>query len=340
MHHLRDSMMSTSRNRLPELMSSDGATRDKEDVRAAAARGEFEELRNLALFNRTSIVSERYCTVGDGVDSLEGHLHSLWHIYYQLGRHISHETPEHDRLALDIIRIQGLGTLTRPVRGVYGIDVARTVEGTLWGDLPFLVTDMTDFWNTNCASLSGIHRHNLSSFLAKLASTRISKDGMCQIALILFRATFEEERELGNTDGPDHEDALRNIKALDIAHLLPSACSWIKEAGHSLARLSEVSWDNYPRTSSQGGSMFVESELGKRSPNGFTPWRWLYWLKRLSEIRDEAKEANEKQLEEHATDAIDFMVSNVRERNSEIIKVYNAAGHLQKDEHLSCLGDQ
>ncbi|OAA34373.1 hypothetical protein BBO_09210 [Beauveria brongniartii RCEF 3172] len=340
MHRLRDSMIGTSRNRLPELMSSDGATRDKEDVRAAAARGKFEELRNLALFNRTSIVSERYCTVGDGIDSLEGHLHSLWHIYYQLGRHMPHETPEHDGLALDIIRIQGLGTLTRPVQGVYGIDVARTVEGTLWGDLPFLVTDMTDFWNTNCASLSGIQRLNLASFLAKLASTRISKDGMCQIALILFRATFEEERELGTTYEADYKDAKRNIKSLDIAHLLPSACSWIKEAGHNLIQLSELSWDDYPRTTSQGGSMFVESELGKRSPKGFTPWRWLYWLKRLGEIRDEAEQANETQLQEYAADAIDLMVSNVRERNSEILKVYNAAGDLQKDEHLSCLGDQ
>ncbi|OAA59365.1 hypothetical protein ISF_06300 [Cordyceps fumosorosea ARSEF 2679] len=333
-------MIDTSRNRLPELMSLDGATRDKEDVRAAAARGEFEELQKLALFNRTSIVSERYCTVGDGVDSLEGHLHSLWHIYYQLGRHISHETPEHDSLALDIIRIQGLGTLTRPVQGVYGIDVARTVEGTLWGDVPFLVTDMAGFWSMSCASLSGTHRLNLASFLAKLASTRISKDGMCQIALILFRATFEEERELGTTDEPDHEDAQRNIKSLDIAHLLPSACAWIKEAGHNLIQLSEVSWDDGPRTTSQGGSMFVESELGKRSPKGFAPWRWMYWLKRLHEIRDEAKEAKEKQLEEYAADAIDLMVSNVRERNSEILKVYNAAGDLQKDEHLSCLGDQ
>ncbi|KAM3425927.1 hypothetical protein NHJ13734_009798 [Beauveria thailandica] len=339
MHRLCDLNIGTSRNRLPELMSLDGATIDKEDVRAAAARGEFEELRNLALFNRTSIISERYCTIGDGIDSLEGHLHSLWHIYYQLGRHIPQEMAEHDSLALDIIRIQGLGTLTRPVQGVYGIDVARTVEGTLWGDLPFLVADMTEFWNTNCASLSGVHRLNLATFLAKLASTRISKDGMCQIALILFRATFEEERELGSMYEWDQADAKRNIKSLDIAHLLPSACSWIKEAGHSLIQLSEVSWDDYPRTTSQGGSMFVESELGKRSPKGFTPWRWLYWLKRLHEIRDDAKEANETQLEEHAADAIDFMVSNARERNSEIVKVYNAAGELQKDEHLSCLGD-
>jgi hypothetical protein len=34
--------------------------------------------------------------------------------------------------------------VTRPVKGNYGIDIARLTEGTLWNDLPFLVTDMTD----------------------------------------------------------------------------------------------------------------------------------------------------------------------------------------------------
>lgn len=340
MDHLRESLISTSLSTLPELMSSDGATRDKEDVRAAAARGEFEELRGLAFNNRTSIISERYCTVGDGVDSLEGYLHSTWHIYYQLGRYTSHETPNHDSLVLDILRIQGLGLLTRPVLGVYGIDIARTIEGTLWNDLPFLVTDMTGYWITNCASLSGIQRLNFASFLAKLASARVSKDRMCQIALVLFRTALEEGRELGTTEGPDEEDAQRNIKSLDIAQLLPSVCAWIKEAGHNIIQLSEVSWNDCPNTIGHGGEMFFQSELGKRSPAGFTPWRWMYWLKRLHEIHDQAKQTNEKRLEGYAVDAIDLMVSNVRERKSDILRVYKAAEDaLHQAVHLLCLRD-
>lgn len=182
MHHLRDSLLSPLPQGTPDLTELDSASRDEDDIRESAARGEFEELRGAAFHNRTWIISTRYCQVGDGVDSLEGYLHSLWHMYYQLGRHTSHETPDQDRLVLDIIRIQGKGPLTRPVSGVYGINIARTVEGTLWNDLPFLVTDMTEFWINNCASLAGAQRLNFASVLAKLAPTRICKDRMCQIA--------------------------------------------------------------------------------------------------------------------------------------------------------------
>lgn len=76
----------------------------------------------------------------------------------------------------------------------------------------------------------------------------------------------------------------------------------------------------------QGGQSFVESELGVRSPTGFTPWRWLYWLKRLHEIRDEAHAAREEHLEEQATDAIDRMINNVKERNSGILRAYQSGG--------------
>ena len=73
------------------------------------------------------------------MDSLEEYLHSLWHRYYQLSCHTSHETPDH------VLRIQGKGLLTKPAPGLYGADIARTVDGMLWNDLPFLVVDMTDF---------------------------------------------------------------------------------------------------------------------------------------------------------------------------------------------------
>ncbi|KAE8316733.1 hypothetical protein BDV41DRAFT_573625 [Aspergillus transmontanensis] len=138
MYHLRDSLLSPSPKGTPYIGELDSASRDEDDIRASIARGELEELRAVAFHNRTWIISTRYCQTGDAVDSLEGYLHSLWHMYYQLGRHTSHETPGQNRLVLDIIRIQGKGPLTRPVSGVYGIDIARTVEGTLWNDLPFL----------------------------------------------------------------------------------------------------------------------------------------------------------------------------------------------------------
>lgn len=108
-------------------------------------------------------MSDRYCNVGDGVNSLENYIHSLWHIYYQLSQHTSYETSNHESLILDNLRIQGKGPLTRSVLEVYGIDIARTIEGTLWNYLPFLVTDMTNYWINNCAPMAGAQRLNFAS---------------------------------------------------------------------------------------------------------------------------------------------------------------------------------
>lgn len=92
----------------------------------------------------------------------------------------------HHRLVPDILRIQGMGPPTRPAPGLYGINISPTVEGTLWNDLPFLVTDMTDLWVDNCAPMSGSHHFSFASFLAKLVSTRISKGKICQVNPLLI----------------------------------------------------------------------------------------------------------------------------------------------------------
>lgn len=142
MYRLRESLLSPVPKGI--LTTLDEEARERQHVLEAVAREELEEIRGATFFNRTWIMAERYCNIGDGVDSLEGYLHSLWHMYYQLGRLTSHESSDHDRLVLDILRIQGKGPLTRPVSGWCGIDIARTVQGTVWNDLLFLVTDMTE----------------------------------------------------------------------------------------------------------------------------------------------------------------------------------------------------
>ncbi|KAJ5794186.1 hypothetical protein N7457_000785 [Penicillium paradoxum] len=328
MHPLRDSLLGPSPKGIADISCLDSRSHSQEDVRQSIARGELEEVRGAAIYNRTWITSDRYCNVGDGVDSLEGYLHEIWYMYFQLSQHTSHEKPDHDRLVLDILRIQGKGPLTRPVKGVYGIDIARTVEGTLWNDLPFLVTDMTDLWINNGGPMSGTQRLNFASFLAKLASTRVCKDRMCQVALLIFRCLFEERQELRTTDDQDDETPKRSMSSLEIMHLLPAASAWFDEAAYNLMQLSEVSWNDCPSEISQGGQMFIESEFGKRSPTGFTPWRWMYWLKRLHEIEEAAKEAGEKRLEEYATGAISSMIKEMEERNSHILRVYKTSGDV------------
>jgi hypothetical protein len=65
-------------------------------------------------------------------------------MYYMLSHYTARNTLEHDLLVLNILRIQGLGPLTHQVHSNYRIDIARTIKGTLWNNLPFLVSDMTE----------------------------------------------------------------------------------------------------------------------------------------------------------------------------------------------------
>ncbi|RDW70542.1 DUF3632 domain-containing protein [Aspergillus mulundensis] len=311
---------------------------DWEEIRQLAAQGNISELRSVA-GNRTWITTHRYCGVGDGVDFLEQYLHDLWHVYYQAGRYLSHKSPEHDSMVLDILRIKGKGPLSRPVRGVLGVDVARTKDGTLWNDLPFFVSDMVDFWINGFVTMSVSQRVNLSTFLAKLASTRICKDRLCQIALFLFRATLENGgRELRSEFDSEDEDPIRTMDRLTIATLLPSVHAWIDEAGDNLVQLADVSWNDCPNVIGRGGGGFKEWEVAQQPQSGFTPWRWIFWVKRLSEIKEEAAEAGDKKLEEDLAETIERMLDQAEERNSHVLRVYeNGPPALREDKHLRCL---
>jgi hypothetical protein len=339
MHRYRDALLAPEPQGVPQASGSERSVIDQQDIVECIARGELEEVRTVAFRNRTWAVTNKYC-FGSGTDSLQGPICSIWHMYYQLSRHAPHDKPENDSLVLDILRIQGLGPLTRPTPNYDNndIDIARTADGVLWNDLPFFATDMTKYWMEYAGSMSGAHRLNFSAFLAKLASTRVSKDRLCQIALHLFRYAFEEARALRIGDEPDEEDKHRTLHNLSHIYLLPSVCAWIKIAGHNLIMLSDTYWNDCPSDVGRGGSLFVASDFGSRSPIGFTPWRWMFWLKRLHEIRDEAKEADEQQIAELAMDAIERMVHQAKERNSEILRVYrNGGDFLSHEPHLSCL---
>ena len=128
------------------------------------------------------------------------------------------------------------------------------------------------------------------------------------------------------------------MKQLEIINLLPSAVAWLKIAGHNLLFLSEVYWNQCPSDVSRGGETFLDSELGQKSPSGFSPWRYLFWLKRLNEIQEEAKSANENALEKLASDGVNYIVNTMKERNSEVIKAFKNGGDiLHQDKHLACL---
>ncbi|GES65099.1 hypothetical protein ATEIFO6365_0010000400 [Aspergillus terreus] len=302
------------------------------DLQDAARRGQLELLRSVA-YNKAWFLEKQYCRSGYSLDSVEPSLRGLWLVYSQCARYFSHESSEQDTLVLDILRTRGRGPLTRRAPGGVGFDVARTPDGTVWNDLPYLATDMTAFWNNECAAMSTSQRVNASSFLAKLASARVANDGLFQIALILFRDTFEDERPLGSSNDPDDECPRRSVHVLTITALLPAACAWIREAGHNLILLSDTCWNQCSDdVIGKGRYRFVQSELGQRSPGGFSPWRWLYWLKRLHEIRDEATQAEEKVLAQQASRAVDTMVGHVQQRNAQILRVFEAAGDTLRED--------
>lgn len=161
---------------------------------------------------------------------------------------------------------------------------------------------------------------------------------MCQVALVIFRCAFEQRQEILPSEDNDEEDSHRSMGLLELRHLLPAAHAWFNEASYNLMQLSEVSWNDCPSAIGQGGPCCLHSEFGRRSSTGFTPWRWMYWLKLLPEIEKAAKGASEKHLEEYATEAIYAMVRGAEERNSNTLMGFKTSGdHIYEDTHFLSL---
>ncbi|CAG8124060.1 unnamed protein product [Penicillium nalgiovense] len=81
MHRLRDSLLSPSPKGFPDIGELDSVSQSRQDTRQSLSRGEFNDVREAAFLNRTW-VTDRYCNVGDGVDSLECYLRDIWYMYY------------------------------------------------------------------------------------------------------------------------------------------------------------------------------------------------------------------------------------------------------------------
>lgn len=310
------------------------------EMREVARKGELDSLLGSAN-NRAWCIANEYCN-SDAIDHVIPHLHSIWMFYFFGARYTSHKSTEQDRLVLDILRLRGRGPLTRLSPGECGLDIARTPSGTVWNDLPYLAADMTEFWMKECGEMSRTQRLNVSTFLAKLASTRVANDQLCQIALPLFQRAFEKETPLGSTKEPDEEDQRRSMIGLSIADLLPSVHAWLREAGHNLILLSDLSWNDC--TNNEIGELgydLEQSEFGQRCVGGFSPFRWLFWLKQLHLIADEAVKADEASLAETAKEAIECMFHRVHERHSPIIQAFETASDaIKNDEHLQRLKDR
>lgn len=76
----------------------------------------------------------------------------------------------------------------------------------------------------------------------------------------------------------------------------------------------------------------MESESGKQAGHELSPWRWMFWLKRLHEFQEKAIRIGEKRVEEMCTECISRMLSDLNLRNSEILKAYQSGGEFLRHE--------
>ncbi len=304
------SWASASRARVSAFAREDHAKRARE-------KGDDNQLwRNT--WSMCYSVNERWVLSGNPIEAYEWDLHDLWHSYYQSAMHISHLSPQQDRLALQLFKAKAEGVLTRRRPRQSGNDnsarvtddngneeeedeEAVTSDGKIWVDLPFLTSDMTNYWIANCSTMSGTQRHNFASFLANVASAGTVPDNRLHgIALITLRDALETARLPGGSlDEPGEEgaeDPARRMEDLTLASLLPSASVWLIESGRQLIHLSEANWNGFPAPFGEPGPLLQERVGGPTAAAlsaGFSPGRWMFWFERLGEIHNLVSQTNQ-----------------------------------------------
>ncbi|KAL7788312.1 hypothetical protein V8C37DRAFT_418453 [Trichoderma ceciliae] len=313
---------------------------DRESIEGAIRQKDFDGLEGSA-HSKISFINAEYSRAGRPAEALKLILQDLWYLYYQVGKNIPYSSPEQDKWVLHILQARGQGHLTRQAQSSHNgddgdnnsnkLEIATTSAGIIWQDLPFFTADMTDFWVKDCATMSATQRVNFSHFLAKLASTGVD-DNLCGIALFVFNAAFETVRSMGSLVDQSNEDPHRALHDLTIAALLPAAQAWLHSANLKIIQLSDKLGNSLAAVG-QDETTFTKSELGRRSSAAFSPWRWMYWLKRLEEIKEEAKRAGEDTLAKSVLDTMEHMLTMVETTDTRVQRELEAVGNLVRNQH-------
>jgi hypothetical protein len=207
-------------------------------------------------------------------------LQELWYWVVHGARYIAADHPAQDRLASQVLHTREMGVLSRKIgpskEGEYQeTEIATTSDGNIWSDLPFLVDEVQAAWRMS-TSFPSVERHNLSAFVARLASVGVRDPELGLVAIWILRDTLETPRPL--TKGEDTSDSEEQL--ITIADLLPVAMAWFQYCGHKIESLCILN-QNFESDSETG-------ELAKRAnvtPNsGFSVARWTFWRDRLEEI--------------------------------------------------------
>lgn len=250
-----------------------------------------------------SSIHGQYARSGKPATELEIDLHDLWFTYYHAAKNTLADNPILDRLVVQILQAREIGPLQRTSSADTGsvATTASTSEGIIWTDLPFLVPDMTYFWLEDWAKISASSRLGFSTFLAKLASVGICRDRFCSIALMLLRDTLETVRPLGVCVSDDDKDKERSAEKparrqqdVTVAELLPAVNAWMFFAGHKIIQLADARWSG--DDGGLGPLLRADPSSSAMSAGGFSPERWIHWLKRMEQIAEEAESAGDARL--------------------------------------------
>jgi hypothetical protein len=201
-------------------------------------------------------------------------MHELWYWVAHAARYIAADHPAQDRLVAQVQHARNMGTLSRKNEAGEE-EVATTSDGNIWSDLPFLVEEVQSAWQAS-STFPSVERHNLSAFVARLASVGVRDPGLGVVALWVLRETLETDRPLtSSSSGPNIENPQASI-----ADLLPAANAWLLYCGFKIEGLC-IQTQNYDSNAETG-------ELARKAnitPNsGFSVARWKFWRDRLEEI--------------------------------------------------------
>lgn len=268
--------------------------------------------------------------------AMELDLHDLWHMFYHGSKHISPDSPASARLAFQLVRVQAMGPLIRVHKSTGEVKSAVTSDGLVWTDLPFFVADMTGFWVNDCAKMSADQRINFASFLAKIASVGLVKDKVSSIGLVLLRETLETPRPLGDLDANKNEDPSRSMSDLTVADLLPALNVWLNDTEKRVIHLCDQSWNDCPQDVAAIGPLYRDDASTRNKVPGFSAERWIFWLRRLEEITEQAKAAGKDKVAEMGVDMMNWMFIKLYQQPSSVRSAFEADPEVVKHRNEMC----
>ncbi|TGO65515.1 hypothetical protein BCON_0002g01000 [Botryotinia convoluta] len=236
----------------------------------------------------TRNIASRYAQTGrtHPIELYEYDLRELWYMCVQGARLIAAEHPTQDRLVSQVLHTREMGVLSRKSgdakeegkRDDHELEIASTSDGNIWSDLPFLVEEIRAAW-TLSPSIPTVQRHNLSAFIARLASVGVRDPELCLVAIWILRDTLETPRPLtSGAKAPSHDSKQR---LTTIADLLPAAIVWFQYCGHKIESLCILNQD-FESGFSETGELAQKAQIMPDS--GFSVARWIFWRDRFEEI--------------------------------------------------------